>query len=151
VRVRAGRQAAAMFELVSPAVGSGVRPRVRWGAVALVWTATASLSVIAMLLICVVMNKVLGGFPAPMPLLVMAVIPVTLVLLNAVRQAARPVDHRSSLPATGRGCWLVFFLGLFGTMLVAASMIRIWTTARSTAPPPQSPTMVPATRVPPPP
>lgn|GEM_PF-2664833 len=86
IRMRSHGGGAAVFEVVQPSMAPGGRPRVRWGTLALVWISVVSLSVIGSLLVCVLMRHVLGDFPAPAPLLVFAVFPVSLVLLLGVRQ-----------------------------------------------------------------
>ncbi|MFN0129988.1 MAG: serine/threonine-protein kinase [Verrucomicrobiales bacterium] len=94
LRLRAQRLGTAVFEVVRPAVDPGERPRIQWFRLAVVWTVMASLSVIGILLVCVVMHFVLGGFPSPMPLLLMAVFPVSVVILVGIRQGLRQLRQQ---------------------------------------------------------
>jgi serine/threonine protein kinase len=126
LRLLAGRHRAALFEVVTPATVAGDRPRVRWATLASVWTAMASLSVIALLLVCVFMRAILGDFPAPAPLLVMAVFPVSLFVLNRLRLGLRQARAatRSTGPATRPSCmqgclWLAAILA-FGLLILVA-------------------------------
>ena len=129
LRLQAARHGAALFEVVAPATDAGDRARVRWGTLAAVWTAMASLSVIALLLVCVFMRHLLGDFPAPAPLLVLAVFPVSLVVLNGLRLGLRQARAAagSAGPAPRSSCahgclWLAAFLAV-GFLILAA----VWT------------------------
>ena len=157
LRLQAWHQAwhhgAALFEVIAPATSAGERPRVRWGTLASVWMAMAALSVIALLLVCVFMRAILGGFPEPAPLLVMAVFPVSLVVLNGLRlglrQARAAAGTASPAPrlSCAHGClWLAAFLVVGGLILVAVwSMTLTASHDPRTPPAPHSAAPLPAT------
>lgn len=102
IRLQTRAGGSAVFEMVAPSATPGGRPQVRFGRLAVLWPAVASLSVIFLLLTCVFMRSLLGGFPAPMPLLVFAVVPVSLMMLNGLRvglSRRQPPGKSSDTPA----------------------------------------------------
>jgi len=151
IRMRSQGGGAAVFELVQPSMVPGGRPRVRWGTLAMVWIASASLSVIGLLLVCVLMRHVLGDFPAPAPLLVFAIFPVSLVLLLGVRrglqQARREQSSRGDRCDSGRttrsnGCLKIFLICLAIAAFMVAAMVSVYNASHSPAPAPPTPVEV---------
>jgi predicted Ser/Thr protein kinase len=150
LRLRAWRTGTADFDFVEAPIIPGERPRVRWAQLAIVWSAVACLSVIALLLTCVFMAHLLGDFPAPMPLLVMAVIPVSMLVLNSLRLGLRQArgerhQEKNSVRAPWhRGCLAaVALLGLVA-LAVLAIMTAVWVASRQPKPPVTTPQPVPA-------
>jgi hypothetical protein len=151
IRMRSQGGGAAVFEVVQPSMAPGGRPGVRWGTLALVWIASASLSVIGLLLVCVLMRHVLGDFPAPAPLLVFAIFPVSLVLLLGVRrglqQARREQSsggERSDPSRTTRsnGCLKIFLIFLAIAAILVAAIVSVWIASHAPAPAPPRPVEV---------
>jgi hypothetical protein len=152
LRLRAGQCGTAMFEVVAPPPVPGGRPRVRWGTLAAVWSALACLSVIALLLTCVFMAHLLGDFPAPLPLLVMAVIPVSMLVLNSLRLGLRQAreTHPSGTkpPHSPRRSSCLVIAAMLGIGLFAglAILIAVWIASHQPSPPRAIPQPVPDAR-----
>jgi hypothetical protein len=147
IRLQARGSGAAEFNFIVPPTTPAERPRVRWAQLAIVWSALACLSVIALLLTCVFMAHMLGDFPAPMPLLVMAVFPVSVLVLNSLRLGLRQArrvhrpEKESARALGGRGCLAVAAILGLGALAVLAILIAVWVASRQ--PPPLMPTPQP--------
>lgn len=134
-RVEAGR---GLLVLVQPAAAPGGRPRIHWRNVLLAWAAVAAISAVGMGLMLAVMQAVLGGAPPPLPALLWACIPPTLVVgLRGLGAFPRPnpageaVDRRRMLAIIAAVVLVVAAMPPVVTFLTLAVLNRV-----RTAPPP---------------
>ena len=99
----------ALLVLARPAVVPGEEPRIHWMNALVAWTAACAATAVGVGMALAAMQGLLGGAPSPMPAMLFALFPATLVVGLGVATGVRretdgqPPDSSSGRPREARG------------------------------------------------